>query len=69
MLNRKRKLNELKYIEILEEDLKKIEKFKALRPESWRTVDTLKLIRTLIGDVWETGLFWLNGIVKIVLGT
>jgi|GEM_PF-4434949 len=69
MVNRKLKLIELKDIHIPEESLKKIESFKKLRAESWRTVDTLKLLRTLIGGVWETGLFWLNGNVKIVLGT
>ena len=69
MLNRKLKLMELKDIHIPEESLKKIVSFKKLKPESWRTVDTLKLIRTLIDGVWETGLFWLNSYVKIVLGT
>lgn len=49
MLNRKRRLIELKDIDIPEESLKIIREFKALHHSSWRSIDHDKLFRSLAG--------------------
>jgi len=68
LLNRKRRLIEIKDIDTPEKDLHKLKQFKALRPESWRTVDTVKIIRGLCGGVCVICMETPSKIVKYDMG-